>query len=298
MFRGVATAIVTPFKGGEVDYEAYSKLVKWQLESGVRAIVVAGTTGEGATLTEYERERLTVLTKELCQDRAKVIVGTGTNDTRKTLELSLLAQRCGADGVLVVTPYYNRPTQNGLYAHYKYLSERLQIPIIIYNVPTRTGVNIAPETLLKIASDCKNVIGVKEANSDVNQADETIRLCRSANVEFNVWSGNDDRTLHMIAAGAAGVISVVSNAFPQMTVEMVECALRSDFVEARKYHYILLEMVKLLFIETNPIPIKALLWLMGKIENELRLPLVPASESTVNKLRAAYEKLARAEVMV
>ncbi|AEH50195.1 4-hydroxy-tetrahydrodipicolinate synthase [Pseudothermotoga thermarum] len=297
MFEGVCTAIVTPFKNGEVDYQAYEALVKWQLESGVKAIVVAGTTGEGSTLTEEERSQLTRLTKQLCEGKAKVIVGTGSNDTRKALHLSLLAQKDGADGVLVVTPYYNRPTQEGLYQHYKFLAERLSIPIIIYNVPTRTGVNILPETVVRLARDFPNIVGIKEANPDVNQADEIIKLSRRNGLNLMVWSGNDDRTLHMMAAGAHGVISVVSNVLPRETVEMVEAALKGDLKRAQRLHYQLLDVVKLLFIETNPIPVKAMLYVMGKIENELRLPLVPASEATMEKIRKCVEKM-RSEVLV
>lgn len=282
VFTGVGTAIVTPFKNGEVDYEAYRSLVSWQLDAGVAAIVVAGTTGEGATLTIEERNRLTELTKELCAGRAQVIVGTGTNDTRKSLELSLEAQRHGADAVLVVTPYYNKPTQDGLYAHYRYLSERLDVPIVIYNVPSRTGVNIAPETVAKLASDCKNIVAIKEANPDVAQADEIYRLTGGS---FYIYSGNDDRAFHMICAGARGVISVASNVVPHEMVKLVAHLLNGELTQARELHMRLLRLFKMLFVETNPIPVKAMLHLMGKIENELRLPLVPASESTMSKLR-------------
>ncbi len=298
MFRGVGTAIVTPFKNGEVDYQAYGKLVEWQIESGVSAIIVAGTTGEGATLTEEERTKLTQITKEICNGKAKVIVGTGTNDTQKTLKFSKLAENDGADGVLIVTPYYNKPTQGGLYEHYRYLAERLSIPIIVYNVPSRTGVNISPETVVKLAKDFKNIIGLKEANADVNQADEVIRLLREENLRFYVWSGNDDRTLHMISAGCDGVISVVSNALPKEMVELVNYALSSDFPKAREIHYKLLPAMKLFFIETNPIPVKAFLHLLGNIENELRLPLVSATNSTIEKLKNLIENLKKEGVSV
>ncbi len=297
MFEGVCTAIVTPFRNGEVDYRAYEELLKWQVENGIKAVVVAGTTGEGSTLSEHERSELTRLTKEICQDKVKVIVGTGSNDTKRTLQLSLLAQKDGADGVLVVTPYYNRPTQEGLYQHYKYLAERISIPIIIYNVPTRTGVNISPETVIRLAREFPNIVGIKEANADINQADEIIKLSRRHQINIMVWSGNDDRTLHMIAAGGHGVVSVVSNVLPFETVQMVEAALAGDFKKAQKIHYELLDAVKLLFLETNPIPVKAMLYLMGKIENELRLPLVPASEATVEKIKKFVERI-KSEVFV
>lgn len=289
LFEGVGTAIVTPFKDGEVDYERYRELVEWQVESGVKAIVVAGTTGEGSTLTIEERDKLTAITKEICKHAAKVIVGTGTNDTRKTLELSLSAQKAGADGLLIVTPYYNKPTQEGLYAHYKYLSERLSKPIVIYNVPSRTGVNIAPETVAKLAQDCKNIVAIKEANPDVNQADEIYRLTRG--MEFYIYSGNDDRAFHMCCAGARGVISVASNVIPEQMVKMMNSVLNGDLSTARAIHMKHLELMKVLFIESNPMPVKAALHLMNKIENEFRLPLVPAKSSTVEKLRVVMGEL-------
>ncbi|HOJ93989.1 4-hydroxy-tetrahydrodipicolinate synthase [Fervidobacterium nodosum] len=288
MFTGVGTAIVTPFSNGEVDYGSYEKLVRWQIESGVKAIVVAGTTGEGVTLTVEEREKLVALTKQICEGKAQVIVGTGTNDTRKTLELSLSAEKSGADALLIVTPYYNKPTQEGLYAHYKYLSERLSKPIIIYNVPSRTGVNISPETVARLASDCKNIVAIKEANTDVNQADEIYRL---TNGDFYIYSGNDDRAFHMICAGAKGVISVASNIIPEQMVELANKTLQNDVVTARNIHFKYLELMKVLFVETNPIPVKAALNLLGIIKNELRLPLVPAKQSTVELLEKVMKKV-------
>lgn len=288
MFTGVGTAIVTPFSNSEVDYGSYEKLVRWQIESGVKAIVVAGTTGEGATLTIEEREKLVALTKQICEGKAQVIVGTGTNDTHKTLELSLSAEKSGADALLIVTPYYNKPTQEGLYAHYRYLSERLSKPIIIYNVPSRTGVNISPDTVAKLASDCKNIVAIKEANADVNQADEIYRL---TNGDFYIYSGNDDRAFHMICAGARGVISVVSNVIPAQMVELANKTLQNDIVTARYIHFKYLELMKVLFVETNPIPVKAALNLLGMIKNELRLPLVPAKQSTVELLEKVMKKV-------
>ncbi|AMW33651.1 MULTISPECIES: 4-hydroxy-tetrahydrodipicolinate synthase [Fervidobacterium] len=289
MFEGVGTAIVTPFVNGEVDYESYERIVRWQLESGVSAIIVAGTTGEGATLSVEEREQLTTLTKQLCEGKAQVIVGTGSNDTKKTLELSLSAQRCGADAVLIVTPYYNKPTQEGLYAHYKYLSERLDIPIVIYNVPSRTGVNISPETVARLAAECRNVKAIKEANPDVAQSDEIYRLTKD--LDFYIYSGNDDRAFHMICAGAKGVISVASNVIPAQMVEMVDAIFSANLPKALEIHTRLLPLFKALFIETNPLPVKAAMYLMGLLNNEFRLPLVPPKESTVEKLRVVLREL-------
>ncbi|MGQ9856201.1 MAG: 4-hydroxy-tetrahydrodipicolinate synthase [Fervidobacterium sp.] len=289
MFEGVGTAIVTPFRNGEVDYETYRELVRWQVENGVKAIIVAGTTGEGATLTIEERERLTQITKEICEGRAQVIVGTGTNDTHKSLELSLSAERSGADAVLIVTPYYNKPTQEGLYAHYKYLSERISLPIIIYNVPSRTGVNIAPETVARLAAECRNIKAIKEANPDVAQADEIYRLTK--NLDFYIYSGNDDRAFHMICAGAKGVISVASNVVPKQIVEMVDALFRGELQNALNSHVRLIPLFKALFIETNPLPVKGSLYIMNRIQNEFRLPLVPPKESTIEKLRSVLREL-------
>jgi len=289
MFRGVGTAIVTPFINGELDYESYERIVRWQVENGVSAIIVAGTTGEGATLSVEEREELTRITKEICNGKAQVIVGTGTNDTRKTLELSLSAQNSGADAVLIVTPYYNKPTQEGLYAHYKYLSERLEIPIIIYNVPSRTGVNILPETVARLAADCKNIKAIKEANPDVAQSDEIYRLTKD--FDFYIYSGNDDRAFHMICAGAKGVISVASNVVPAQMVELVNSIFSNDISHALEMHTRLIPIFKALFIETNPLPVKAALSIMGYTRNEFRLPLVPPKESTMERLRVVLRDL-------
>jgi len=293
MFHGVGTAIVTPFINGEVDYESYERIVRWQVENGVSAIIVAGTTGEGATLIAEERERLTALTKEICEGKAQVIVGTGTNDTKKTLELSLSAQKFGADAVLIVTPYYNKPTQEGLYAHYKYLSERLDVPIIIYNVPSRTGVNISPETVARLAVECRNIKAIKEANPDVAQSDEIYRLTRD--LDFYIYSGNDDRAFHMICAGAKGVISVASNVVPARMVKMVNAIFSGDISKALKIHMELIPLFKALFIETNPLPVKAAMYLMRLLNNEFRLPLVPPKESTVEKLRGILKELGAIE---
>ncbi len=289
LFMGVGTAVVTPFKNGEVDYESYRKLVKWQVDSGVKAIVVAGTTGEGATLRLEERERLISISKEICECKAQIIVGTGTNDTQKALELSLNAQKSGADALLIVTPYYNKPTQDGLYEHYKYIAERVDRPIIIYNVPSRTGINIAPETVAKLAESVQNIRAIKEANADVNQADEIYRLTRGMN--FYIYSGNDDRAFHMICAGARGVISVASNVIPTQMVQLVDAALSSNISRALDIHMRYLELMKALFIETNPLPVKAALYLMNMIENEFRLPLTPPKASTIEKLRAVLISL-------
>ncbi|ACM23148.1 MULTISPECIES: 4-hydroxy-tetrahydrodipicolinate synthase [Thermotoga] len=290
MFRGVGTAIVTPFKNGELDLEAYERLVRYQLDGGVSALIVLGTTGEAPTVNDDERERLVSKTLEIVDGKIPVIVGAGTNSTEKTLKLVKQAEKLGADGVLIVTPYYNKPTQEGLYQHYKYISERTDLKIIVYNVPGRTGVNVLPETAARIASDLKNVVGIKEANGDIDQIDRTVTLTKSARSDFMVWSGNDDRTFYLLCAGGDGVISVVSNVAPKQMSDLCAEFFSGNIEKAREIHRKLRPLMKALFVETNPIPVKAALSLMGYVENELRLPLVPASEKTVELLKGVLRE--------
>ncbi len=289
MFRGVGTAIVTPFKDEEADFESYGKLLKFQLNNGVGAIVVLGTTGESPTVKQDERTRLIEKAVELSEGRAEVIVGAGTNGTEKTAELVKDAERHGATGVLVVTPYYNKPTQKGLFEHYRYLSERTSLDIVVYNVPGRTGVNILPETVFRIASDCKNVKGLKEANSDMNQVDADIIALKGI-PDFRVYSGNDDRAFHLLCSGGDGVISVASNIIPREMADMCDFAFDGEFREASKIHLRFFGLFKALFTESNPIPVKAALNMKGLIENDLRLPLVPASPSTLEILKNAMKE--------
>ncbi|PLV60250.1 4-hydroxy-tetrahydrodipicolinate synthase [Thermotoga sp. KOL6] len=290
MFRGVGTAIVTPFKNGEIDFEAYEKLVNYQLEGGINALIVLGTTGEAPTVSDTEREKLILKTLELVNGRIPVIVGAGTNSTEKTLKLVKQAEDLGANGVLVVTPYYNKPTQEGLYQHYKYISERTDLKIIVYNVPGRTGVNVLPETTARIAAELKNVVGIKEANGDIDQIDRTVSLAKSARSDFMVWSGNDDRAFYLLCAGGDGVISVASNVAPKQIVNLCSEFFNGNLEKSREIHRKFRPLMKALFVETNPIPVKAALYLMGFIENELRLPLVPASEKTMELLRGTLKE--------
>lgn len=290
MFRGVGTAIVTPFKDGEVDYSAYEKLVKFQLENGVDALIVLGTTGEAPTVNDVEREKLISRTLELVNNRIPIIVGAGTNSTEKTVKLVKQAEKLGVDGVLIVTPYYNKPTQNGLYEHYKYISERTNLKIIVYNVPGRTGVNIAPETMVKLVEDCPNITGLKEAAPNMNQIDMMVKLTKAVRNDFMVYSGNDDLAFYLMCSGGDGVISVASNVIPKEMVQMCKAVFSNDLTEASKIHHRYFELMKTLFIETNPIPVKTALWLMGYIENEFRLPLVRATETTVKKLESVLQE--------
>jgi len=290
MFRGVGTAIVTPFKNGELDLEAYERLVKFQLEGGVKALVVLGTSGESPTVEEDERERLLAKTLEIVDGKIPVIAGAGTHSTEKTLKMVKQAEKLGVDGVLIVTPYYNRPTQDGLFQHYKYVSERTDLKIIVYNVPSRTGVNVNPETVARIAAELKNVVGLKEANPDIDQIDRVIALAKKERSDFMVWSGNDDRTFYLLCAGGDGVVSVVSNVAPKQMSQLCEEFFRGNLESAREIHRKLYPLMKALFVETNPIPVKAALHIMGYIQNELRLPLVPASEKTMELLKKTLKE--------
>lgn len=289
MFRGVGTAIVTPFKAGEIDFKSYDRLVNFQIDNGVSAIFVLGTTGESPTVESDESAKLIDRTVELCDGHVEVIAGAGTNSTKKTLELVKHAERHGANGVLVVTPYYNKPTQKGLYEHYKYIAERTPIDIIIYNVPGRTGVNILPETVYKIATDCKNVRGLKEANTDMNQVDMDILALRSVN-DFRIYSGNDDSAFHLLCSGGDGVVSVASNVIPKEMSEMCKFVFDGKIEKAREIHLRFFNFFKALFVESNPIPVKAAMEIKGFIKNELRLPLVSANDKTVEVLKDVMKK--------
>ncbi len=289
MFRGVGTAIVTPFKDGKIDFKSYDRLLKFQIDNGVSAIFVLGTTGESPTVELDESAKLIGRTVELCHDRAEVIAGAGTNSTKKTLELVKHAEMHGANGVLVVTPYYNKPTQKGLYEHYKYISERTSLNIVIYNVPGRTGVNILPETVYKIASDCKNVRGLKEANIDINQVDMDMLALRSIN-NFRIYSGNDDSAFHLLCSGGDGVVSVASNVIPKEMSQMCKFIFDGEVEKAREIHLRFFNFFKALFVESNPIPVKAALGIKGFIKDELRLPLVMASDKTIEILKDAMKR--------
>ncbi|MDK2886165.1 MAG: 4-hydroxy-tetrahydrodipicolinate synthase [Thermosipho sp. (in: thermotogales)] len=283
MFEGIGTAIVTPFKDGKLDVEAYEKLLKFQIDNQINAIIVLGTTGEAPNVSMHERDILIKKAKDICGEKAQIIVGAGSNGLSHTMELIKNAEKNNADGLLIVTPYYNKPTQKGLYEYYKYISEHTDLEIIVYNVPSRTGVNILPETVYKIASDCKNVKALKEANSSFDQINKDLLLLKELE-DFKVFSGNDDTAFQLLASGGDGVISVASNVIPWQMVQMFKSIKNGELEKARKLHFSYYQLFKNLFVETNPIPVKAALYLMGFINNELRLPLVPASESTLKIL--------------
>ena len=288
--RGCATALVTPFKqGGEIDEERLRSLIEYQIQGGVRLLVPCGTTGESVTMSDEENERVIKITIETANGRARVIAGAGTNSTANTIKKARFARDAGADAVLVVAPYYNKPTQAGLDAHFRAVAEAVpDTPIVLYNVPGRTSSNIAAQTTLKLAREVENVAAVKEASGNFSQIMEILRA-RPEN--FRVLSGDDAITLPMIALGADGLISVASNEAPVLMSEMVEAALNEDWKLARDRHYRLLPLMEVNFIETSPGPVKAALALMGLIEENFRLPLVPVTEETREKVRAVVEEL-------
>lgn len=274
--RGCATALVTPFKAdGAVDEEGLTRLIEHQLTGGIKLLVPCGTTGESATMTEAEDQLVIRTAIELARDRGRVIAGTGSNSTASAIENSKIAKALGADAVLVVAPFYNKPTQPGLYAHFRAIADAVDIPIVIYNVPGRTSCNIAAETTLRLANDCSNIVAVKEASGNFGQIMEILRR-RPEN--FRVLSGDDAFTFPMIALGADGLISVASNEAPGLMSQLVNLALEGQWEKARDLHYRLLPLMDVNFIESSPGPVKAALAMMNLIEENYRLPLVPIEE--------------------
>ena len=284
--KGAMVAIITPFKNGEIDEEAYRKLVKRQIENGIDVIVPAGTTGEAATMDVPEYRRLVEITVEECSKRGiKVLAGAGTNDTKKVVKLAENAKEAGADAILSVTPYYNKPTQQGLYEHYAYVAKEVDIPIVLYNVPGRTGVNILPETVIRL-SQIENIIGIKEASGNLRQVSKIIENTSS---DFAVISGDDFLTLPMMALGAVGVISVTANVAPKPVSEQVDAVFNKDFERAKELHHYLHPLHEAMFIETNPIPVKTACYLMGLVEEEYRLPLCKMSDANRERLKTVLK---------
>lgn len=288
ILQGTITAIVTPFKEDmTIDFDAFKKLIDFQIDSGVDAILVCGSTGESATLSEKEKVALITQAVEYSAGRVPIIAGTGSNSTESTLAMTTLAKELNADAVLLVAPYYNKPSQEGLYNHFLTIAENVDIPQIIYNVPGRTSVNIFPETQLRLAETAKNIIGTKEASGDLEQIMEIIR---NAPKGFNVVSGDDMITLSIIQLGGNGVISVLSNYAGKDFSKMVNLALAGKYDEAREIHYKLFDLMQLNFIETNPAPVKSALALMKLIDENLRLPLLPVLPQSKDKMKKALKK--------
>lgn len=281
IFKGSIVALITPFrKNGSIDHGLVRELVEWHIASGTNAIVPCATTGESPTLSHDEHDEVIATVVKAVNKRIPVLAGCGSNCTEESLRLIKHAESVGADGALVITPYYNKPTQEGMLAHYESLASATKLPIVIYNVPGRTGVNLKPETLVKLAK-IENIVGVKEASGNMDQASEIMNK-----TDLDVLSGEDSLNFPLMAAGAVGVISVVANVVPGLVAQLADAALKGDMEEGRRLHKLLFPLSKALFAETNPCPVKAAMSMMGKCENVLRLPLVPVRKETEELLRA------------
>ena len=278
-------ALVTPFRNGKVDERTLRRLLDFHLEARTDVVVPTGTTGESATLSHQEHRRVMSIVVEHVRGRVPVVCGAGSNNTEEALGLVRYAKKIKADGVLVVTPYYNRPTQEGLYRHYAYLAHRCDIPMILYNVPGRTGVSLAPATVARLAK-ISTIVGIKEASGNLDQVDQILELC-----DLTILSGEDSLTFPMLALGAEGVISVTANVVPDLVRQMVHATLNGDMAQGRELHRRLYPLSKALFIETNPIPVKTALGMMKKIRPEFRLPLCPMAEENRKKLRGVLKRL-------
>jgi 4-hydroxy-tetrahydrodipicolinate synthase len=284
MFRGSITAIVTPFHNGKVDENKFRELIEFQIKNGTTGIVPCGTTGESATLNFEEHDRVIEIAIDQVKKRIQVIAGTGSNSTEEAIMLTRHAEKAGADASLQVSPYYNRPTQAGLYAHFKAVADSVKIPVMLYNIASRTGVNIDPETIARLANDCKNLIAVKEASGSLDQMSRIKQLCPA---NFELLSGDDSLTLPVLSIGGTGIVSVVSNIVPRDVADMVSEFEKGNIKKARELHYKLLPLIKAVFLETNPIPVKTALGLLGMCEPDLRLPMCPMSAQNLDLLKKA-----------
>jgi 4-hydroxy-tetrahydrodipicolinate synthase len=282
-FQGSIVAMVTPFRNGTIDEPKVKELVELHVQSGTDAIVPCGTTGESPTLSHDEHHRMVELTVAAAAGRIPVIAGTGSNSTTEAISLTKHAERAGAQGALVVNPYYNKPTQEGLYRHFRAVAEATALPILVYNIQGRTAVNIETDTMARLVRDCPTIVGVKEASGSLDQMSQVILACGP---EFAVISGDDNITLPLLAIGGKGVISVIANLVPRETSEMVHAALDGDWKRARDLHYKLFPLARAAFLETNPIPIKEMMAMTGMLEPEFRLPMCRMSDANRQKLRA------------
>ncbi len=282
MIHGSLVAIVTPFKNGKIDEDALKRLIEFQIENGTHGIVPCGTTGESPTLSHEEHEYVIELTVKAVRKRVPVVAGTGSNSTKEAIRLTRFAEQIGADAALLVVPYYNKPTQEGLYLHFKQIASQVRIPLILYNIPGRSGVNMNPETILRLARECKNIVGVKEASGSLIQASKILYLCGR---EFLLYSGEDALNFPLLAIGARGFITVTANVAPRDVADLYELYIKGEFDKARDLHYRLLPLNEALFVETNPIPVKAALSMMDKVAYEYRYPLCRMSEANYDTLK-------------
>jgi 4-hydroxy-tetrahydrodipicolinate synthase len=287
-FQGSIVALVTPFRNDRVDEAKLRELVEFHVTNGTDGIVPCGTTGESPTLTHEEHQRVVEVVVEAARSRVAVIAGTGSNSTRHAIDLTRHARRAGADAALVVNPYYNKPTQEGLYRHFRAVAEAADgLPIIVYNIQSRTAINVETETLARLVRDCPNVVGVKEASGSLDQMTQVVLACGP---DFSMLSGDDNLTLPLMAVGGRGVISVIANIVPRETAELTHAALEGDWKRARELHYRLYPLARAAFLETNPIPIKEAMAMAGMIEPELRLPMCRMADANRERLRAVLRQ--------
>ncbi|MDP6771488.1 MAG: 4-hydroxy-tetrahydrodipicolinate synthase [Candidatus Scalindua sp.] len=284
MFTGTIVAMVTPFKDGEVDYEKLGELVEYHIANGTNAIIPCGTTGESPTLTHREHGEVVGKVVEVANGRIPVIAGTGSNNTSEAVSLTRHAKETGANGSLLITPYYNKPTQQGIYEHYKAVLKEVDIPIIVYNVPSRTGVSISAETVARLA-EFDNIVAIKEATGDIDQASQILNMC-----DITVLSGDDSLTLPIMSIGGKGVVSVLANILPQEVSELTSSFLKGEIENAQRLHNSLFPVCKAMFIETNPIPVKTAMKILGRLNGEMRLPLCDMSEEHERQLKNTLEE--------
>ena len=289
IFKGLGIALVTPFTAdGQVDYKSLKRLLEYQIDNGADFLCILATTGETPCLTQQEKDNITQLVKDVNHGRLPILKGCGGNNTAAIVEELKNSDWTGIDGILSVCPYYNKPSQVGLYQHFKAIAEASPLPVVLYNVPGRTGINLKPETTVRLANDCENIVAIKEASGSLEQVDEIIK---NKPKRFDVISGDDALTFSMVASGAAGVISVIGNALPKEFSRMIRLEFRGEYEPARKIHHAFTELYSLLFVDGNPAGVKALLHEMGFIENQLRLPLVPTKVSTLQKMAEILKDL-------
>jgi 4-hydroxy-tetrahydrodipicolinate synthase len=287
MFRGTFTALVTPFRNGGIDVSAFEKLIETQIAAGITGIVAIGTTGESPTLSHEEREQLIRLAVETAHKRCLVIAGTGSNATQHAVTDTKMAEKLGVEGALLVAPYYNKPSQEGLFRHFKTIADATSLPIILYNIPGRCSVDIIPDTVVRLANACRNIVSIKEASGSVERVSDLLRRLPES---FTILSGDDSLTLPFMAVGAAGVVSVASNLFPSQVCALIRACESGDLKSAANLHRKLLPLFKDLFIEPNPVPVKTALGWRGAMSGDVRLPLCEMSEANQARLRKTLEE--------
>ena len=292
MFRGTFTALVTPFRNGDVDLAAFENLIEAQIAAGISGVVAVGTTGESPTLTHEEKEKVIQCTMTITNGHCKVLAGTGTNSTRDAIEATKFAEKAGVDGVLLVAPYYNKPSQEGLFRHFKAIAEATSLPIMLYNIPGRCSVDIGPDTVVRLAESCGNIVSIKEASGSVERVGE---LRRRLPREFSIMSGDDSLTLPFMAVGAVGIVSVASNLFPAEVCALVRACESGDYKSAESLHRKMFPLFKDLFIEPNPVPVKTALGWRGAMSAEVRLPLCEMTDANQTRLRKTLEAFEKAK---